>query len=159
SDKRLTANAIDWLKERAQAQFRMATATSDSIAEAMMRELGSADAMARLKRESTNEALSRLAQGKDKFEQIAVYPDKMVRKRQPIYEMPENRHGRAHLYSPMKRVGDTMIPTVLFNCLVIWAFVGICYVTLYFDLLRRFFDKLENNKKRKIKEQLEKLRL
>ena len=37
--------------------------------------------------------------------------------------------------------------------------MGIYYVTLYFDLLRRFFDKLENNKKRKIKEQLEKLRL
>lgn len=153
------AAAIRWLKGQAQARFREATDRSDSIAESLVRELGSADAVAALKRRSTNEALGRLAQAKDKFEQIAVYPDKMVRKRQPIYAMPENRCGRAHLYSPMKRIGDTLIPTVVFNCLVIWAFIGVFYVTLYFDLLRRLFDKMESNRKRRITKQLEKLRL
>lgn len=153
------AETIKWLKAQAQDRFRIATERNDSIAESLVRELGSADAVAELKRRSTNEALSRLAQSKDKFEQIAVYPDKMVRKRQPVYAMPENRCGRAHLYSPMKRIGDTLIPTAIFNCLVIWVFIGVFYVTLYFDLLRRLFDKMESNRKSRITKQLEKLRL
>lgn len=153
------SSAIKWLKAQAQERFRQATERNDSIARALVRELGSADALASLKQQSTNDALGRLAQAKDKFEQIAVYPDKMVRKRQPVYTLPENSYGRAHLYSPEKRIGDTRIPTVAFNCLVIWAFVGVFYVTLYFDLLRRLFDKLESNRKRRITKQLEKLRL
>ena len=125
----------------------------------MVSELGSAEALAALKHKTTNEALGRLAQSKDKFEQIAVYPDKMIRKRQPVYDMPENTMGRAHLYSAFKRVGDKMIPTPLFNVIVIWIFVGIFYVTLYFDLLRRLFDRIESYKKSKLKKKLESIRL
>ncbi len=158
-DKVQVNKAISYLKQVAQEKFHTATEKTDSIAESLVKELGSAEAVAALKHNCTNEALGRLAQSKDKFAQIAVYPDKMIRKRQPIYEMPENRHGRAHLYSPAKRVGDTLIPTALFNCIVIWIFVGVCYVTLYFDLLRKFFDKMESDKKRRIKKKLEKIRL
>ncbi len=158
-DKAQVSDAISYLKQVAQEQFRVATERTDSIAKGLVKELGSAEAVAALKHSCTNDALGRLAQSKDKFTQIAVYPDKMIRKRQPIYDMPENRYGRAHLYSPAKRIGDTMIPTALFNCIVIWIFVGIFYVTLYFDLLRKFFNKLESDKKRRITKKLEKLRL
>lgn len=151
--------SIKWLKAQAQERFRQATERNDSIARALVSELGSVDAVAQLRRENTNEALGRLTQSKDKFEQIAVYPDKMVRKRQPVFHMPENQMGRAHFYAPMKRVGDTLIPTAAFNCLVIWVFIGVFYVTLYFDLLRRLFDKMESNRKQRITKQLEKLRL
>ncbi len=159
ADKAQTAKTISYLKTEAQTRFREASAKCDSIANTMVKELGSAEALAALKHKATNEALGRLAQSKDKFEQIAVYPDKMIRKRQPVYDMPENTMGRAHLYSAFKRIGDKLIPTPLFNVIVIWVFVGIFYVTLYFDLLRRLFDRIESYKKSKLKKKLEKIRL
>lgn len=153
------AAAIEFLKGRAQAMFREASAQSDSVARALVAKLGSTDALAALKHSSANEALSRLAQAKDNFEQIAVFPDKMVRKRQPIYDMPENPYGRAHLYSPAKRLGSALIPTPLFNCAVIWLLIGLLYVTLYFDLLRHILEHFENLKKRRLAKRLAKLRI
>ena len=139
--------------------FLRASAQSDSVAQALVKSLGSPDALAALKHSSVNEALSRLAQAKDNFEQIAVYPDKLVRKRQPIYDMPDNPYGRAHLYSPAKRLGSVLIPTPLFNCAVIWLLVGLLYVTLYFDLLRHLLEHFENLKKRRLAKRLAKLRI
>lgn len=151
--------AIDFLRRRAQDEYRAASGRHDSIAVGLVKRLGSADALAGLKAASANEALSRLAQAKDNFDQIVVYPDKTVRKRQPIYDMPENRYGRAHLYSPAKRVGGVVVDTAVFNCLVIWAFAGALYFSLYFDLLRRMLDYFSNVQKRRMKVRMEKFRV
>ena len=83
----------------------------------------------------------------------------MIRKRQPIFLVPENRHGRAQLYAPCKRLGHLMVPTLWFNCGIIWIFVGVLYVPLYFDLLRKALDRLENMRMQRIYRRLEKLRL
>lgn len=151
--------AIDFLRRRAQDGYRAASGRRDSIAVSLVERLGSADALAALKAASANEALSRLAQAKDNFDQIAVYPDKTIRKRQPVYDMPENRYGRAHLYSPAKRVGGATVDTAVFNCLVIWAFAGALYFSLYFDLLRRLLDYFSNVQKRRMKMRMEKFRV
>ncbi len=151
--------AIEYLKDVARDEFKTASGECDSIAEEAVKELGSADALAELKHRSTNDALSRLAQAKDDFRQLAVYDDKIVRRRQPVYDMPDNTHGRAHLYAPVKRVGRLVVPTPVFNCLVIWIFVGVLYFTLYFDLLRRLLGYFENLKKRRLNKRLEKLRI
>lgn len=151
--------AIEYLKDVARDEFKAASGECDSIAEEAVRELGSADALAELKHRSTNDALSRLAQAKDDFRQLAVHDDKIVRRRQPVYDMPDNTHGRAHLYAPVKRVGGLVVPTLVFNCLVIWIFVGVLYFTLYFDLLRRFLGYFENLKKSRLNKRLEKLRI
>ena len=151
--------AIAWLKNANQQAFRDANDRCDSTSQWLVDKLGSTTALANLKHRSANEALSRLAQSKDQFEQIVVYEDKMIRKRQPIFLVPENRHGRAQLYAPCKRLGHLMVPTLWFNCGIIWIFVGVLYVTLYFDLLRKALDRLENMRMQRIYRRLEKLRL
>jgi len=152
-------DAIAFLKDAARDHFQQANDLCDSIAKQAVRELGSPDALAALKHASTNDALSRLAQGRDDFEQLVVYPDKIVRRRQPVFNIPDNAHGRAHLYAPAKRIGNTFIPTLVFNCLVIWVFIGVLYFTLYFDLLRRFLAYFENLRKRRLNKRLQKLRI
>ncbi len=153
------SDIIAYLKDCAQKDFASANATCDSISLSLAAEFGSPDAVAALKKRSYNDALSRLAQNKDQFKQIVVYPDVMVRKRQPIYQIPENRFGRAQFYAPYKRLGDTLIPTVWFNCAVLWLFSILFYVTLYFDVLRRLLEKFENVQKSRFNKRLEKLRL
>lgn len=160
ADKADRINAIvHWLDDANKRAFERATAKCDSIATALVEKLGSAEAVANLKHRAANEALSRLALNKDNFEQVRVYEDRIVRKRQPILDIPENRHGRAQFYAPCKRVAHWVIPTVWFNIGVIWLFSAALYVTLYFDLLRRGIEKLERAKLSRLNKRLEKLRL
>ena len=125
---------------------------------AAVSELGSPDKLALLKHHTSNDALTRLVQAKDNFQPIAVYTDKIVRRRQPVYNIPDNTHGRAHLYAPCKRIGSLLIPTLLFNCAVIWILVAGLYFTLYFDLLRRLLTYFENLRKQRLNKRLQKLR-
>ena len=150
--------AITLLMAAARRQFQQANSSCDSIAMAAVSELGSPDKLALLKHQTSNDALTRLVQAKDNFQPIAVYTDKIVRRRQPVYNIPDNTHGRAHLYAPCKRIGSLLIPTLLFNCAVIWILVAGLYFTLYFDLLRRLLTYFENLRKQRLNKRLQKLR-
>ena len=153
------ACAIAFLKSQNQLRFKTANASCDSISTSLASQLGSPDALADFKHAHVNDALSRLAQGKDNFELISVYDDIMVRKRQPVYNLPYDNFGRAHFYSPYKKLGGLMIPTVIFNCAVIWLFVIALYVALYFDLLRKLIGRIETANRIRLNKRLEKLRI
>ena len=150
--------AIPILMAAARRQFQYANSLCDSIAEAAVAELGSPDALALLKHTTSNDALTHLVQAKDNFQTIAVYPDKIIRRRQPVYNIPDNTHGRAHLYAPYKRLGGMLIPTLVFNCAVVWLLIGGLYFTLYFDLLRRLLTHFENVRRQRLNKRLQKLR-
>ena len=62
----------------------------------------------------------------------------LVRKVAPVYQVPKSRIGRAHLFAPVKRLGLLYIGTYWFNLLAIWVSVIIFYISLYYDLLRKF---------------------
>ena len=50
---------------------------------------------------------------------------------------------RAHFYAPYKQMGNIRIDTLLFNVLAIWLMTFGLFVTLYFNLLKRFIEFLE----------------
>jgi hypothetical protein len=45
--------------------------------------------------------------------------DKLIQLTDPIYNIPDNKYGRSHFYSPVKRVGSLVVNTIIFNNLVI----------------------------------------
>lgn len=152
-------NELDTLKSYYSQQFKVYNAQCDSVSEALVNKLGSATKVAEIKKRYTNDALDALLLSKRNLRQIEVYPDLIVRKKQPVYNIPDNHWGRAHFYAPYKRFGDITMPTIWFNCIVIWIVSAILYFTLYFDLLRRLISYIERLKMHRMHKRLQKLRL
>lgn len=155
----LLAVELDSLRSFYSRQFAYYNAQCDSVSESLLSKYGSAEKVVELKRRYTNEALDMHLLNKRNFQQIEVYPDLIVRKKQPVYNVPDNHWGRAHFYAPSKRFGEFVIPTVWFNCIVIWIGSAILYLTLYFDLLRRLISYIERLKMHRMQKRLQKIRL
>jgi hypothetical protein len=47
---------------------------------------------------------------------------------------------RSHFYAPRKWFCGRYYDTFAFDIVVIWLFSLVCYITLYFDLLKKFVD-------------------
>jgi hypothetical protein len=149
---------LEELKTRYSEQFNTYNAQIDSINKALVAKLGSTDAVVALKHRNTNEAIDEFALNKRDFTQIEAYPDVLVRKKQPIYNITDNHWGRAHFYAPYKRFADFTIPTQWFNIIMLWIFTIVLYFTLYFDLLRRVLRYIEKIQMHRMHRRLQKLR-
>ncbi|WP_372773329.1 ATP-binding cassette domain-containing protein [Mangrovibacterium sp.] len=84
----------------------------------------------------TNKKLELLVRDKYSQNKLYISRDRILQGDEPIYRLPIDTNGRAHFYSSYKFVGSTKIPTVIFNLLVIWFFIGLLAIALYFDVLR-----------------------
>lgn len=149
---------LDLLKQRYAEQFDVYNRRCDSIRTNLAAQLGGVEALTQLKNENANEALSNIVLNKHDYNQISIYPDLMVRKKQPIYNIPDNHWGRAHFYAPYKRFAQLKIPTIVYNLIEIWLVTAVFYVTLYFDLLRKLLAYIEKGKKLRHHKMLQKLR-
>ncbi len=87
-----------------------------------------------LKEKHYNEELSAIVLSNDEKQKILVKEHSIIRKAEPIYHMPENRWGRAHFYSPVKRLGNFYIETYWFNFGVLVCMVLILYFALVYDV-------------------------
>ena len=59
---------------------------------------------------------------------------------------PGSKFGRAHFFAPYKRIGNLKIETMIFNMIVLWVMIFILFVTLYYNVLKRFIRLLESLK-------------
>lgn len=72
--------------------------------------------------------------------------DRFIQKADPVFMRPESKFGRAHFFAPYKQIGKLKIGTLLFNVIVIWIMIFTLFVTLYYNLLKRFIAFLESLK-------------
>jgi ABC-type multidrug transport system ATPase subunit len=72
--------------------------------------------------------------------------DKFIQKADPVFMPPGSKFGRAHFFAPYKRLGNLEIETLLFNVIVIWIMIFILFITLYYNVLKRFIALLESLK-------------
>jgi hypothetical protein len=90
-------------------------------------------------------------------ERIVEYDGKLVQKIYPIYEdehRPAHRFDfSANLYQPTKHFLGFAFDTLYFNLAVIWSMALVLFVTLYFDVLRRFVTMLEMRRKYRKRDQ------
>ena len=89
-------------------------------------------------------------------DRIVEYNGSLIQKIYPIYiaeHKPEHAlDSSANLYQPTKHFAGFYIDTLVFNVLVIWFMTIVLYITLYFNLLRKFVKLLEYNRKYRRKE-------
>lgn len=94
-----------------------------------------------------NEAIAVLVKNLEEPLRIIESNGRLVQKIYPIYKDPEPDHlidFDAQFYLPTKHFLKAKIDTLYFNLAVIWAMSVIMYITLYFDVLRKLLDRLEN---------------
>jgi hypothetical protein len=53
-------------------------------------------------------------------------------------------YGRAHFYAPFKKIGNMEIDTWWFNMIVIWIGSIIFFLVLYYNLIRKLLEYIEN---------------
>jgi ABC transport system ATP-binding/permease protein len=109
-----------------------------------------------LKNQYVNEAVSNQVKNISSADRIVEYKGKLIQKIFPIYI---NEHRPVHyfdfsanLYQPTKHFAGVYFDTLYFNIAVIWSMTVFLFVALYFDLLRKFVQLLEGNRKYRRKE-------
>lgn len=114
----------------------------DKIFEEMIDKLGSKNALIQLENKYHNESLAEIVLNKSEISKIIVVNNKFVQKAEPIYKIPSSKVGRAHLYAPVKRIGNYRIETKWFNIMIMWIMSIVLYFTLWHDSLRKLLEFL-----------------
>ena len=118
-------------------------AEEELVNKALIEKLGGLDAYTNYRNAYANKNLSDLLLNRSILTKVEEKDGKLIRKHQPAYMKPTSRAGRAHLYAPVKRIGNLEIDTVWYNMIFLWLYSGLLYLVLYFDLLRRLLVYLE----------------
>ena len=94
----------------------------------------------KLKQDYHNEKVTTAVLDKTQVKQYYETNNRLIRKKDPIYMTPYSNIGRAHFYSPVKKIGNRSIDTFWFNIMFLWLSIFFLYLTLYFSVLKRILD-------------------
>ena len=90
-----------------------------------------------------NDKLQEIVKNSFEKNKIIRYKNRLIQQIDPIFHDADHDGFfgfRAHFYAPRKWFCGRYYDTFEFNIVVIWLFSLICYVTLYFDLLKKVID-------------------
>lgn len=90
-----------------------------------------------------NESLNDLVKNKDELNKIIEFEEQLVQKSDPIYR--DAKGFRAHFFAPSKQFFGYSIDTYWINILVILGMAFILFISLYFNILKRTIDWLEES--------------
>jgi len=94
-----------------------------------------------------NESIAELVKNSTEMHRIIEKDGKLVQKIFPIYKDPDPEHMvdfDAQFYMPTKHFLNRNIDTFSFNLGVIWLMTLLLAIALYFEILRKIIDGLEN---------------
>lgn len=125
--------------------FKYASGEREKIVSALNKDSVSRAKYLRMKNEYENESLQDLVTNRNSANRILDLEGTYVQKMDPIYLDPADSDlGRAHFFAPRKKLFGRYYDTYSFNLCVIWLMSLILAITLYFDVLKRFINLLEN---------------
>jgi recombinational DNA repair protein RecR len=103
------------------------------------------EAFLKEKNEYENESLNDLVRNSTEFNKILESEGQLIQRADPVFLDPvQSEYGRAHFFAPRKKMFGKYFDTYWFNLTVIWAMSLLLAITLYFDVLKRMLDGLEN---------------
>jgi len=136
---------LDSLKISFRMKSRLINYQRDSLGKQIETRLG-ADQFLNMKARYYNENLANIVLNNLSTNKIYEAKDKFIQKADPIFMGPGSKWGRAHFFAPYKQIGNLKIKTLIFNTLQVWFMIIIMFVTLYFNVLKRFIILLESLK-------------
>lgn len=102
-----------------------------------------------LKREHHNEKLTEFVENNNELVRIIEYKGKLYQKIDPIYLDPLYPFIKAHFYAPRKMLFGKYYSTFWVNVAVIWTFSLLIYILLYYRVLKRVLDFIEQTSSRR----------
>ena len=134
---------LDSLRGSFRTKSRLISLQRDLLYNQMKDQLGE-EQFFRLRDMNHNENIANVVL--DRFNTIKIYESekKLIQKADPIFMNPGSKLGRAHFYAPYKQVGNLKIGTLFFNTFAIWIMIIFLFITLYYDVLKRFVVFLES---------------
>lgn len=130
-------------------QYNTAASKRDDLYNYWTRRLGGNEKFVAYRQKYYNNQLSSIVTNDNEIKDYDIQNNEMVRLKDAVFRIPENRTGRAHFYAPVKRLGQLTIDTFWFNLLVIWVFSGLLFCILYYDILRKiiaYFESIRLNR-------------
>jgi hypothetical protein len=104
------------------------------------------DQFIKMREKDYNENLADIVLNRLIISKIYDAGDKFIQKADPVFMRPGSKFGRSHFFAPYKQIGDLPIGTLIFNLIVIWIMILFLFVTLYYNILKRFIAFLESLK-------------
>jgi ABC-type multidrug transport system ATPase subunit len=139
-EKKITKleNLFEYIKLFYSEYLDKALYKKDEIIQNIVKNEGGTKDFIKFKEQYYNESIANMALNNDDWEKLFIQNEVFVRKYEPVFMTPVNKFGRAHFYSPVKKIGNIEVSTPYFNSIVIWIISLILYILLIFDLLRYF---------------------
>ena len=104
---------------------------------------GGDEAFLKFKDQYYNKQLANVVTNENEIKDFVIQDNEMLRIKDAVFRMPAYNNGRAHFYSPVKRVWKLNIGTFWFNLIFIWFFSSLLLVVLYYDILRKIIEYFE----------------
>ena len=145
--QRKTATFLVTLRQFYNNQATAAIKEKEARAQEIRSSLGGDKEYDKFRRSYQNDAIAVLVKNQDEPQRIIEARERLVQKIYPIYKDPEPDHFidfDAQFYLASKHFMNATIDTFYFNIAVIWSMSLFLYFTLYFDVLRKLLQRLEN---------------
>ncbi len=110
----------------------------------------------RLKQKHYNNRLEEFVTNSNEEERSIEYKGEIIQKIDPIFKDPDHPFVKAHFYAPRKQVFGNFVDTFWVNITVIWLWTILTYIALYFRLLKRVLDSMEEFSERRKAKKAEK---
>jgi ABC-type multidrug transport system ATPase subunit len=136
---------LDSLRGAFRIKSRLISNSRDSLIRQIESRMGVEQFVA-MRQKNYNENLANFLLNRLVTNKIYEADDKLIQKADPVFMRPGSKYGRAHFYAPYKQIGELKIGTLLFNLIVIWLMISGLFVTLYYNILKRFIAFLESSK-------------
>ena len=147
----IISDSLEVFREHFSTVRSHASRLLDAKSEELIQQWGGKEAFLKMKDHYTNKRLGEILTNERQLDGIVEWNNWLYRKMDPIYMEPLSKYGRAHYYAPDKQLGSLSIDTYWFNLVIIWLSTLFFYLTLVWDLLRKFTNWNQVRKLRKRK--------
>ena len=103
----------------------------------------SKEAFLAMKNKYQNESLSDLVKNTNELDKIIEKDGELIQRADPIYLDPDDNFA-SHFYAPRKKMFNKYYDTFWVNLGTIWLMSLILFITLYYDMLKKLLDGMEN---------------
>ncbi len=136
---------LDSLKTVLRLKSKLVSSERDSLIKSVSARLGE-QRFIKVRADNYNENLASIVLNRNTTNKIYDAGNRLIQKADPVFTRPGSKAGRAHFYAPYKQIGNLKIDTLIFNILAIWFMTFVFFITLYYNLLKRFVRFLESLK-------------
>jgi hypothetical protein len=134
---------LDSLKTSFRIRSRLISYKRDSLYKQITSRMGE-DQFIKMRAENYNENIANIVLNRLATNKIYDADDRLIQKADPIFMAPGSKFGRAHFFAPYKQLGNLKIETLIFNMIAVWFMIFCLFVTLYYNVLKRFIRFLES---------------